>query len=172
VFFADNMLHADLLPQCEAILVHGGAGTTQAALIAGKPIMVSPLAGDQPYFGSIVEQHGVGFAIAPFGRVTVGNLSAAIARATADETMKQRAAKLGARLRLEDGASSTADIIASVSTQHMRYEHLGQVEQHMRDHEQPSVFSPSRAGVGYPISSCAYREFIDIVEQQEQEQEV
>jgi hypothetical protein len=66
----------------------------------------------------------------------------------------------------EFGASSTAEIIASVSTQHLRFEHLGQVENHMRDHEQPSVFSPSRAGVGYPVSSSAHRGFMNTFETQ------
>jgi sterol 3beta-glucosyltransferase len=157
VFFADNVLHADLLPQCEAILVHGGAGTTQAALIAGKPIMVSPFTADQPFFGRLVEQHGVGFGIEPFAHVSVDGLSEAIVHATTDEALKQRAAKLGARLQLEDGGHATAQIIASVSTQHMRFEHLGQVEQRRRD--EPSAFSPSRALEQSPPSSSACRQF-------------
>ena len=44
---AANVPHAALLPHCCAIMHHGGAGTTSAALAAGCPQLVCPLHFDQ-----------------------------------------------------------------------------------------------------------------------------
>lgn len=39
--------HEALLPRCAAVMHHGGAGTTAAALRAGTPQLVCPLHFDQ-----------------------------------------------------------------------------------------------------------------------------
>lgn len=52
-----------LLPLCKAVVHHGGVGTTAAALEAGCPQLVLPLAWDQPDNGARVTQKGVGLAL-------------------------------------------------------------------------------------------------------------
>lgn len=49
-----------LLPLCEAVVHHGGIGTTAAALEAGCPQLVLPLAWDQPDNAARVARLGVG----------------------------------------------------------------------------------------------------------------
>ncbi len=39
--------HAQLLPRCDAIITHAGAGTLIAAIDAGLPLVMVPLEGDQ-----------------------------------------------------------------------------------------------------------------------------
>jgi sterol 3beta-glucosyltransferase len=46
--------------QIDAAAHHGGAGTTGASLRAGLPTIVKPFFGDQYFFGSRVEDLGVG----------------------------------------------------------------------------------------------------------------
>jgi UDP:flavonoid glycosyltransferase YjiC (YdhE family) len=54
-----------LLPLCSAIVHHGGIGTTAAALAAGCPQFILPLAWDQPDNAARVKRLGVGFALGP-----------------------------------------------------------------------------------------------------------
>jgi UDP:flavonoid glycosyltransferase YjiC (YdhE family) len=52
--------HAAIFPHCRAIVHHGGAGTTAAALRAGVPSLILWLAGDQPRWAATVERLKVG----------------------------------------------------------------------------------------------------------------
>ncbi len=42
--------HRALFPMVGATVHHGGAGTTAAALSAGKPAVIVPCFGDQPFW--------------------------------------------------------------------------------------------------------------------------
>jgi UDP:flavonoid glycosyltransferase YjiC (YdhE family) len=46
--------HARLFPRCAAIVHHGGAGTTQSALLAGRPSVVIPHVTDQFFWGQVL----------------------------------------------------------------------------------------------------------------------
>ena len=48
VLFVKSIPHEWLLPQCAASVIHGGAGTTAAAIRAGKPVIICPFLCDQP----------------------------------------------------------------------------------------------------------------------------
>src|SRR5262249_49952472 len=48
--------HSWLFPRVAAVVHHGGAGTTGAALIAGKPSVVMPQGVDQPFWARVVER--------------------------------------------------------------------------------------------------------------------
>jgi vancomycin aglycone glucosyltransferase len=54
--------HAAIFPACRAIVHHGGAGTTAAALRAGVPMLILWLWLDQPVWGAAVQQLKVGSA--------------------------------------------------------------------------------------------------------------
>ena len=45
---------------------HGGAGTTAAAIAAGKPSVVVPFFGDQPFWGNMIARVGAGPEPIPF----------------------------------------------------------------------------------------------------------
>jgi UDP:flavonoid glycosyltransferase YjiC (YdhE family) len=68
-----------LLPLCAAVVHHGGIGTTAAALSAGAPQVILPLAWDQPDNARRVQGLGVGSRLGPRQR-TAGHLARALAR--------------------------------------------------------------------------------------------
>jgi UDP:flavonoid glycosyltransferase YjiC (YdhE family) len=73
-----------LLPLCRAIVHHGGVGTTAAALEAGCPQLVLPLAWDQPDNAARVAALGAGLALGPRRRGS-GAIRDALARMTTPE---------------------------------------------------------------------------------------
>jgi UDP:flavonoid glycosyltransferase YjiC (YdhE family) len=68
-----------LLPLCAAVVHHGGIGTTAAALAAGTPQVVLPLAWDQPDNARRLQGLEVGIRLGPRQR-TAGHLARALAR--------------------------------------------------------------------------------------------
>ena len=58
IFVLDAVPHDWLFPQVAAVVHHGGAGTTGAALRAGKPTVICPFVGDQPFWGRRVARFG------------------------------------------------------------------------------------------------------------------
>ncbi|MDO9354879.1 MAG: glycosyltransferase [Solirubrobacteraceae bacterium] len=103
--------HVTAFPRMAAIVHHGGAGTTAAALGAGVPSVVCPFFGDQPYWADRVAAIGVGPAPLPQKKLSASRLSRAIWQATHDEEMARRARGLGQALAREDGAALAAALI-------------------------------------------------------------
>jgi sterol 3beta-glucosyltransferase len=107
----DAAPHDWLFPRMQAIVHHGGAGTTAASLRAGIPTIVVPHLADQSYWGLRVESLGVGPKAIPREKLTAAALAAAIRTAISDEGMKRRAADLGAHIRAEDGIGRAVELI-------------------------------------------------------------
>jgi sterol 3beta-glucosyltransferase len=111
VLMIDTAPHDWLFPRMAAVVHHGGAGTTAAGLRAGKPSVICPFLGDQPFWGWAVHQAGVGPEPLPQRRLTAERLGAAITTAVQDETMKHRAIALGEKIRTEDGIGRAVALI-------------------------------------------------------------
>lgn len=82
---------ADVLPHADAVLCHGGSGTTLGALAAGVPLVITPLFADQPHNARSVAAAGAGIAVlprrctgAPLGEVAEEDLRSALASVLAD----------------------------------------------------------------------------------------
>ncbi|WP_138421947.1 glycosyltransferase [Maritimibacter alexandrii] len=103
--------HDWLFPRMAAIVHHGGAGTTAAAIRAGKPQVVVPFFGDQPFWGKIMAQHGVAPDPIAQKSLTADNLAEALRRVTGDPAMAQAAEALGAAVRQEDGLKRAVEVI-------------------------------------------------------------
>jgi UDP:flavonoid glycosyltransferase YjiC (YdhE family) len=95
-----------LLPLCGAVVHHGGVGTTAAALEAGCPQLVLPLAWDQPDNAARVAGLGVGLALGPRHRGS-GHLSRSLARLLAPE-VGDRCRAVARRAGEEDGLERAA----------------------------------------------------------------
>lgn len=95
--------HDWLFAQMDAVVHHGGAGTTGASLRAGVPTLIRPFFGDQFFFASRVEDLGVGMWLQ---KLTAKALSKALFIATHDERMRKKAAALGEAIRSEDGVQT------------------------------------------------------------------
>ncbi|MCA1410675.1 glycosyltransferase family 1 protein [Bradyrhizobium sp. NBAIM20] len=106
VHFIESAPHTKLFPLMSACVHHGGAGTTGAALRAGKPNVICPFFGDQPFWGRRIDDLGVGPTPIDARNLSADCLAAAIAEATGSPSMQQRANKLGEAIRIEDGVAS------------------------------------------------------------------
>ncbi|KAK2868062.1 hypothetical protein FQN49_003197 [Arthroderma sp. PD_2] len=102
IFMIDNCPHDWLFEQVSCVVHHGGAGTTAAGLCSGKPTVVVPFFGDQPFWGSIVANAGVGPPPIPIKSVTAESLAAAIASALEPATILN-AERLGRQIQSEKG---------------------------------------------------------------------
>jgi sterol 3beta-glucosyltransferase len=104
VFCAEALPHTWLFPRVSAIVHHGGAGTTGAAMRAGVPSIVIPFAADQPFWAARTFELGVGTAPIARKALTAERLAKALLKAE-NRTLRARAAELGARLQTEDGVA-------------------------------------------------------------------
>ncbi|TMW59529.1 hypothetical protein Poli38472_004598 [Pythium oligandrum] len=102
VFFLGNCPHDWLMPRVSAVVHHGGAGTTAAGLLAGKPTFIVPFFGDQPFWGRAVVKTGVGVEPCPIGELTMEKLRDAFVQLT-DPEICRRAEALGRTMSQEDG---------------------------------------------------------------------
>lgn len=106
VHLIEGAPHDALFPLMSACVHHGGAGTTAASLRAGKPTIVCPFFGDQPFWGRRVADLGVGPIPIDRKRLTPETLGASIVAATSDSNMGRRATDLGQQIRAEDGVGN------------------------------------------------------------------
>jgi sterol 3beta-glucosyltransferase len=106
--------HEWLFPRMRAIVHHGGAGTTGAALRSGRPSVVIPLGFDQPFWGRRSRALGVAPAPIPRRQLTADRLTAAIERATTDTVIGDRARHLGETLCAEHGVDQAVAVIERV----------------------------------------------------------
>jgi sterol 3beta-glucosyltransferase len=111
VFMIDSVPFNWLFPQMAAVVHHGGAGTTSIGLWAGVPAVITPFMGDQPFWGRRVYELGVGTKPIPRRRLTADRLTQAIQQAVSDQVMREKAARLGERIRAEDGIARAVEII-------------------------------------------------------------
>jgi sterol 3beta-glucosyltransferase len=111
VFMLDAAPHDWLFPQMAAVVHHGGAGTTAEGLRAARPTVICPFMADQPFWGRLVQEQGLGPQPIPQRRLNAPRLAEAISAAVSDTAMRQRAVALGARIRAEDGVGAATAII-------------------------------------------------------------
>ncbi|KLU88152.1 hypothetical protein MAPG_07139 [Magnaporthiopsis poae ATCC 64411] len=102
VFMLGNCPHDWLFQHVSCVVHHGGAGTTAAGIKLGKPTVVVPFFGDQPFWGSMIARAGAGPEPVPYKQLTADTLAAAIQEALKPITLA-RAEELGARIREEQG---------------------------------------------------------------------
>lgn len=88
--------HDWLFRQIDAAAHHGGAGTTGASLRAGLPTIIKPFFGDQYFFGSRVEDLGVGIHLK---KLNVSVFSRALWEACNSQRMIVKAKVLGETIR-------------------------------------------------------------------------
>lgn len=100
--------HDWLFKQVDAVVHHGGAGTTGASLRWGLPTVIKPFFGDQYFFATRVEDLGVGINLR---KITVNSLGRAIWRACHDERMRTAARALGEQIRHETGVDNAINAI-------------------------------------------------------------
>ncbi len=112
VYVVGNVDHRWLFPRCAAVIHHGGAGTTNAALAAGVPSAIIAHGFDQPFHGRRLHELGVGPK--PFTRramkvQSLGVLLWDIARGPNRRGYVEAAARVGELVRSDNGVGAAAN---------------------------------------------------------------
>ncbi len=110
----DAAPHGWLFPRMDAVVHHGGAGTTAAALRAGTPPIIVPHMADQPFWGGRVHALGVGPKPILRPKLTADRLAHAIRQAVTDPQMAERAKHLSAQIQAEDGLGNAIAAVEDV----------------------------------------------------------
>lgn len=110
IYMLENTPHDWLFPRVSAVVHHGGAGTTAIGLKCGKPTMIVPFFGDQPFWGAMVSKAGAGaHEPIPYKQLSVEALAEGITQCLSPEA-KAAAEKIAQDIALEgDGASNAVD---------------------------------------------------------------
>ncbi|MCA9960621.1 MAG: glycosyltransferase family 1 protein, partial [Anaerolineales bacterium] len=110
LLYLDAVPHDWLLPQCHALIHHGGAGTTAAGLRAGIPNILIPHGMDQPFWGRQVAALGAGPEPITLRKLDTGSLIDALTQVNSS-AMRARAQEVGHQIRAEDGVGQAVRII-------------------------------------------------------------
>ena len=102
LYMLGNVPHDWLFKHVSCVVHHGGAGTTAAGIAQGRPTVIVPFFGDQPFWGSMIARAGAGPQPIPSKHLTSDRLAAAILEALRPSTL-QRAQELGIRIGSEKG---------------------------------------------------------------------
>ncbi|KAF2156997.1 glycosyltransferase family 1 protein [Myriangium duriaei CBS 260.36] len=107
VLMLDNTPHDWLFPKCRAVVHHGGAGTTAIGLKCGKPTVIVPFFGDQPFWGAMVADHKAGAdSSIPYKHLTAERLAEAIKQCLTEEARDNAQRIADSIAREGDGAEN------------------------------------------------------------------
>lgn len=97
--------HDWLYPRCAAVVHHGGAGTTSAALRAGVPSLVVPFMADQWFWGSRVAAIGAGPSWFPRRKLTAERFGDVLRDLVENPEYREGARRAATALAAEDGVA-------------------------------------------------------------------
>ncbi|KAH8884185.1 putative glucosyl/glucuronosyl transferase [Thozetella sp. PMI_491] len=103
VFMLGNVPHDWLFKHVSCVVHHGGAGTTAAGIAAGRPTLIVPFFGDQPFWGAMVARAGAGPDPIPHKQLTADKLVDAINFCLKPESL-ERAKELASKISAEQGS--------------------------------------------------------------------
>jgi UDP:flavonoid glycosyltransferase YjiC (YdhE family) len=111
IYKAQSIPHENIFPHCAMIVHHGGSGTTQSSLMAGKPSLVVAHGFDQSYWGRKLQQLGVAGKVLHRRTVNSDDLAKGIHYVLDTRQILLNARKAGAIMEKEDG---TGNAVASI----------------------------------------------------------
>jgi vancomycin aglycone glucosyltransferase len=106
--------HALLFPRLRAVVHHGGAGTTSAALRAGRPQVVVPHAFDQFQWARWVHSAGLGPEPIARKRLSVERLARALSQVSSEPRFAERAEALMRAARKHDPVAGVLRVLSQV----------------------------------------------------------
>lgn len=96
--------HDSVFPRVAVALHHGGAGTTQRALLSGTPSVIMPFLADQPWWANRLHSHNLGPAAVPKRTKSPNHL----VRTLREAQTKKNQVKLVADMMAEENGPETA----------------------------------------------------------------
>ncbi|KAG0646157.1 glycosyltransferase [Hyphodiscus hymeniophilus] len=107
VFLLGNCPHDWLFNYVSAVVHHGGAGTTAIGIAMGKPTVVVPFFGDQPFWGAMIYRSGAGPEPVPYKKMTAEILAESITKALGPE-IQTAVKEMSKKIANEHGAADAA----------------------------------------------------------------
>ncbi len=105
--------HTLIFPHCNAVIHHGGCGTSHSVARAGKPQMIVPLIIDQHYWGNRIHELGIGPDRVKIGKISDKQLEQNVFDLINKESYITKAKELGEKIQNENGVKSICDFIDS-----------------------------------------------------------
>ena len=107
-YMLGNCPHDWLFKRVSCVVHHGGAGTTAAGISAGKPTVVVPFFGDQPFWGAMCARAGAGPMPIAYKDLTAEKLADQIKTALKPDSLA-RAKELSQKIAQEKGTEAGAE---------------------------------------------------------------
>lgn len=111
IFMIDNAPHDALFRHVQAVVHHGGAGTTAAGLRAGLPTFICYLAFDQPYWGRRIWSLGCGPKPLSLKRLTAKRFAKGLTELTRTASYRKNATAIARAIGDEDGVMTAVKLI-------------------------------------------------------------
>jgi MGT family glycosyltransferase len=108
-----------LLPRSAALVSHGGFNSVKEALAQGVPLVLLPIAGDQPYSAARCQALGVGRVIGPADR-TAPAIRAAVRTVLDDPSYRDQALRMRDEIRALPPTAATVTALEQIADQHPR----------------------------------------------------
>lgn len=112
----DEVPHELLFPRVSAVVHHGGSGTTAAGLRAGRPALICPVLGDQPFWGERVRALGAGPVPLPLTKMRADSLTERLTDLVGNAAYAERAAAIGEQISREDGTGRAVQILEEIES--------------------------------------------------------
>lgn len=108
--------HQAVFPRCAAVVHHGGAGTTQSSVLAGRPSIVVAHTSDQPFWAELLHSHGV--APKPLHRknLTPAKLARSINQVFISPQMTANAESMGQKMKNENGLQNAIELLETLGS--------------------------------------------------------
>jgi MGT family glycosyltransferase len=106
--------HIELLPRADVVVTTGGTGTVLATLSAGVPLVIVPMAWDQPENAWRVAEAGAGMRLTP-GQCTPEAIRTAVERVLREQSFRQNARRLAADFARYGGAPQAANLLEDLA---------------------------------------------------------
>jgi UDP:flavonoid glycosyltransferase YjiC (YdhE family) len=114
VFVAQYAPYPELFRRAAAVVHSGGIGTIGETLRAGVPMLIVPHSTDQPDNAARIARVGAGRVI-PRGQYRAGRAVKELRRLMDGPEYRERAKKLAAQLREEDGLTGACDALERIA---------------------------------------------------------
>jgi UDP:flavonoid glycosyltransferase YjiC (YdhE family) len=101
---------AQILPRCDAVISHGGSGTTLGALAHGLPLLLVPQAADQFDNAARAEAAGAALVLRP-GEVTADAVGGGLRRILGEPSFRAAAGRIADEIRAMPDADEVASVV-------------------------------------------------------------
>lgn len=108
VFLLGNCPHDWLFQFVSCVVHHGGAGTSAIGIAMGKPTVIVPFFGDQPFWGAMVYRAGAGPEPVPYKKLTAEILAESIIRALQPD-IQTSVKEMSEKIAGENGSADAAE---------------------------------------------------------------